>query len=499
MEELEAATVNGEDRFNLIDEPWLPIVEVGQVSLKQLFSSPYNRAIGGNPVQKIAITKFLLAIAQAAYTPNDDFDWAQLGDEELANKCLEYLESWRDHFYLYGERPFLQIPAIHSAAKKSFGDVMVEVATGNTTVLTQTQVGNELTDADKALLIVQLMGFALGGKKTDNSITLSSNYPEKLKSGKPGTSMGRFGFLHSFLQGKSVRETIWLNLLTNQDISGLRTLEQGKGTAPWEQMPQSENCITAEALKGSLMGRLIPLSRFCLLTEDGLHYSEGITHPDYSDGFVDPSISVDFTKRTPSAIWVDPEKRPWRILTSLLSFLGERSFDCPQLRFTIPRAKQSVQVVGIWSGGLRVSSNAGEQFVSGSDDFVESLIYLQAEILGSIWFSNLCLEMKELDDVSKIVWSSTSRYFKTQNVDSKDRAAQASNLFWQLCERQFQSLLEACSDAVQANALRSVFADCAIRAFDTYCAKETARQLDSWAKNRPDFRKYLHKTNEESV
>ena len=37
-----------ENRFNLIDEPWLPVVDVGPVSLRQLFSHPEYRALGGN-------------------------------------------------------------------------------------------------------------------------------------------------------------------------------------------------------------------------------------------------------------------------------------------------------------------------------------------------------------------------------------------------------------------------------------------------------------------
>jgi CRISPR system Cascade subunit CasA len=154
-----------ENSFNLIDEPWIPIVDVGLVSLSQIFSHPEYRALGGNPVQKIALTKLLLVIAQAAGTPEDDEDWAALGAEGLAHKCLEYLDRWHDRFYLYGEQPFLQMPAIKSAAVQNFGAVLAEVSTGNTTVLTQSQVEKNLSDADKSLLIVQLMGFGLGGKK----------------------------------------------------------------------------------------------------------------------------------------------------------------------------------------------------------------------------------------------------------------------------------------------------------------------------------------------
>jgi len=497
-----------ENRFNLIDEPWIPIVDVGRVSLRQLFSGADYRALGGNPVQKIALTKLLLAIAQSAYTSADNDAWAALGAEGLAHKCLIYLEQWHDRFYLYGEKPFLQMPAIKAAAVQNFGAVLAEVSTGNTTVLTQSQIEKDLTDADKALLVVQLMGFGLGGKKTDNSVVLSPGYQDKFNdkgkpsTGKPSASIGFLGFLHNYLQGKFLQETLWLNLFSTQQILELGIYPQGIGIAPWQQMPSGENCATAEALKSSLMGRLIPLSRFCLLAESGLHYSEGIAHSGYKEGVVDPSVSVDFSGKNAKAIWTDPEKRPWRLLTALLSFfsqIGNKGFDCYQLRLNMGRAIRQMPSIGIWSGGLRVSSNAGEQYVSGSDDFVESLIYLHSSILGELWFANLQLEMDELDKLSKIVYGATLNYFKSQNMESKEQAAQVGNLFWQLCERQFQALLDACVSAELALSMRPVFAHFVHKAYDSYCSKDTARQLDAWAKNRPNLSTYLKNLNKEAV
>ncbi len=497
-----------ENRYNLIDEPWIPIVDVGRVSLRQLFSQPEYRALGGNPVQKIALTKLLLAIAQSAYTPEDDADWAALGADGLAEKCLAYLEQWHDRFYLYGEKPFLQMPAIKAAAIQPYGAVLAEVSTGNTTVLTQSQVEKTLTDADKAVLIVQLMGFGLGGKKTDNSIVLTPNYQGKFNdkgkpsTGKPSASIGFLGFLHNFLQGETLSASLWLNLFTRQQIGDLAVYPQGLGTAPWHDMPTGEDDALAQSLKGSLIGRLLPLSRFCLLHEDGVHYSEGIAHAGYKEGVADPSVSVDFTAKDPKAIWADPEKRPWRSLTALLSFFahtGNKGSECHQLRLTMGRAKTKTPTIGIWSGGLRVSSNAGEQYVSGTDDFVESIIQLHSEILGERWFANLQLEMDELDKLSKIVYGATLNYFKSQNMENKDLAAQASNLFWQLCERQFQQLLDACDNPDQARAMRPIFAQFVYKAYDSYCPNDTARQLDAWAKNRPNLAKYLHIPNKEAA
>ncbi|SFR51584.1 type I-E CRISPR-associated protein Cse1/CasA [Thiomicrospira sp. ALE5] len=489
-----------ENRFNLIDEPWIPVVDVGRVSLKDIFSNPNLKALGGNPVQKIALTKLLLAIAQSANTPENDQAWLELGTEGLAKSCLAYLEKWHDCFYLYGEQPFLQMPAIAKAAIQPFGAVLPEIATGNTTVHTQIQQEKTLDDADKALLVLQLMGFGLGGKKTDNTAVLTQGYQGKTKengkgmTGKPGSSIGFMGFLHNFLQGQNLQGSIWLNLFTQDQINQMRVFEAGLGQAPWEQMPAGEADTTAKSLSQSLMGRLIPLSRFLLLSKEGLHYSEGIVHAGYKEGVSDPSVSVNYSGKDPKAIWVDTEKRPWRMLTALLSFMATQTkevFTCPQLEFGLTRGAKQLKQIGIWSGGLRVSSNAGEQYVSGSDDFLESTVSIPAECIGATWFEHLQSEVSELDALAKTLYGCVMSYYKHQLVEGKNQAARATNLFWQLCEGRFQELVNGADNAQQRFALRKVFAGFVYQAFELYCSKETARQLDAWAQSRPNLSKYL--------
>lgn len=490
--------------FNLIDEPWIPVAGKGRVSLKQVFSEPDLRALGGNPVEKIALTKLLLAIAQAAATPDDDEAWRAMGADGMARQCLAYLEQWHDRFDIYGAQPFLQMPAIAAAEVKSYGTVLPEIATGNTTVLMHGQVERALSDAEKAVLLVGLMGFALGGKKTDNGVTLSPGYQGKRNdkgkpsTGKPGPSVAHMGLLHTLLQGDDLRQSLWLNLLTRQRMAQDPRFPAGIGTAPWERMPAGEDDNVAHQLKQSLMGRLVPLCRFCLLAENGLHYSEGIAHANYKDGVCDPTVAVNWSGKEPKALWVNPEKRPWRELTALLGFLGQQQstgFECLQLAASVGRASENVDQFAIWSGGLRVSSNAGEQYASGTDDFVESVVSLQGAALGAFWFAQLQAEMTALDELAKGLYGRVLGYFKTQLVDGGDLAAQATHLFWQLCERDFQPLLDHC-DPSEANTaarhqLRRRFASYAQQAYDRYCPKDTARQLDAWARCRPNHSKYL--------
>jgi len=263
-------------------------------------------------------------------------------------------------------------------------------------------------------------------------------------------------------------------------------------------MPEGEDCVVSLQLKESLMGRLVPLCRFCLLADQGLHYSEGLAHAGYKDGIADPSVAIDYSGKDPKALWANPEKRPWRELTSLLGFFAQQQshgFQSWQLRAGLERLEQMDDAFAIWSGGLRVSSNAGEQYASGSDDFVESQVWLHRDMLGEFWFSQLKAEMDGLDEIAKSLYGRVAGYFKEQLVDGSKLAAQSTSLFWQLCERDFQSLVNSCdqdeASIVRRHRLRQGFARYAQQAYDRFCPKETARQLDAWAKCRPNHSKYL--------
>jgi CRISPR system Cascade subunit CasA len=263
-------------------------------------------------------------------------------------------------------------------------------------------------------------------------------------------------------------------------------------------MPAGEDDTIARSLKQSLMGRLVPLCRFCLLTDFGLHYSEGLAHADYKDGMWDPTVAVNQSGKENKALWANPEKRPWRELTALLGFLAQQQsagFECLQLAAGIGRACVSVESFAIWSGGLRVSNSMGEQKVRGNDDFVESVIWVHGEALNQLWFDQLQAEMTALDELAKGLYGRVVGYFKAQLVDGGDLAAQATHLFWQLCERDFQRLLGHCEQGevhVEARRqLRRRYTGYAQQAYDRYCPKDTARQLDAWARCRPNYGKYL--------
>ncbi|WP_017345815.1 type I-E CRISPR-associated protein Cse1/CasA [Pantoea sp. A4] len=503
-----------ENHFNLIDSPWIPVSEVGPVSLKTIFSNAALRALGGSSVEKIAITKLLLAIAQAAHTPQDDGEWEKMGWQGMAENCLGYLKKWHDRFYLYGDKPFLQMPAIRTAERKSVWALSPEVSTGNTTVLTQTQQQHSTDDADRALAIIVQMGFGLSGKKTDNSVVLTPGYLGKQNdkgkpaSGKHGVSVGHLGLLHSFWLGNSIIHTLWLNLFTTEDIAQL-AMYPSLGVAPWENMPTGEDDKIARALKKSLLGRLVPMGKFCLLENDSIHYTDGVIHAGYLEGKVDPTASVDFSQIKPKALWANPNKTPWRELPSLLHFIGKDKkggVETQQLKITFGRVSSNVEQFSLWSGGLRVSSNAGEQYASGTDDYVQSEIRLSSHLTGSEFINHLEDEMEQLDNVQKLLWGAVVKYFRQlSDIDKSgignvqvfvsSQAEKTTRLFWRLCEQHSQVLISTCASHSTAGKkriqLRKTFVSYALQVFDQMCPNDSARQMDAWACTRPSFSEYL--------
>ncbi len=504
-----------ENRFNLIDEPWIPVADHGRASLRDIFSNPELRSLGGNPVEKIALLKLLLAIAQAAATPEDNKAWQALGADGLAQKCLEYLQHWHDRFWLYGERPFLQLPAIVAAKIYPYASLSPQTASGNTTVLNESQIVESFSDADRAVLLVCQMGFCLGGKKADNTVVLTPGYTGKKndKGNKstpcPGSAVGSKGLLHSFLVGTSIQQTLWLNLFTTQQIERSRKFASGLGKAPWETMPSGEDDQIARDLRQSLMGRLIPLGRSCLLIGEGVHCSEGVAPPSNEAGFADPTVAADYSNsKRPIFLWTNPKKRPWRELTALLGFLSVQSkynIACWQLEACLDRAFDVVDTINVWSGGLAVSTTTGEQKPSGDDDFVSSEVQIPITSDTS-WITFLNREMDGLSLVTSKLKEMIRRYYEaTTNGEKRLTKKQAKSinkignkaeeLFWQLCERDFQTLVDHCEsteDAMEARRqLRYGFTQYALQAYDHYCPNETARQMDAWASCRPNFIDYL--------
>ncbi|MEG2074983.1 MAG: type I-E CRISPR-associated protein Cse1/CasA, partial [Victivallaceae bacterium] len=75
--------------FNLIDEPWIPVVGHQEQSLRDIFTKLELPQLAGNAVDKIVLLRLLLSIAHAAIQLEDDDEWEELTPEIISSEVLK--------------------------------------------------------------------------------------------------------------------------------------------------------------------------------------------------------------------------------------------------------------------------------------------------------------------------------------------------------------------------------------------------------------------------
>ena len=207
--------------YNLLDEPWIPvrlldgtITEVGLLELLRRTTDIADLACE-LPTQSIAIQRLVLAVAYRVATPADEDEWIDRFDEGLPTEAMiDYLEQWRDRFYLFGGRyPFMQVFDLRTAKDEDKTlDAIVACMPKKEKRLFSTRgdLGMvQLTPADAARWLVHAQTYDPSGTRT------GAVGDEKVKGGKGypiGPSWcGQLGLV--WLKGKNLNETLVLNLV----------------------------------------------------------------------------------------------------------------------------------------------------------------------------------------------------------------------------------------------------------------------------------------------
>lgn len=192
--------------FNLIEEPWIEVVEQGgtprQVGLRQALvdARDFRELFDNSPLVMAATLRLLLALLHRVFGPKDRSDWRALWKAGCfdANALDAYFAKWSNRFDLFDkEHPFYQV-AEEPQRPASIGALLYELFSATLFEHTLHDAGVTLSPAAAArtLLVAQMYGF--GGRVSG---------PAYFTEG-PHTRDILF-----FAAGDSLFETLMLNLI----------------------------------------------------------------------------------------------------------------------------------------------------------------------------------------------------------------------------------------------------------------------------------------------
>lgn len=214
-------------KFNLLEEPWIPVLRGGQVEEvgleEALLRAPeIARIETPSPLEEAALYRLLLAILHRALggpsRVEEAVEWWEAG--RFPEKPLRrYLDTYRERFYLFHDRaPFFQVADLPEKDPLPWSKLLPELASGNNPTLFDHTTEDNLPKASyaqaaRALLVHQT--FTPGGLLKRHGVT----------SAKGAPLAGAAAFLPT---GKSLFETLLFNLVPYQK----------EGDAPlWELPP----------------------------------------------------------------------------------------------------------------------------------------------------------------------------------------------------------------------------------------------------------------------
>ncbi|POZ61046.1 type I-E CRISPR-associated protein Cse1/CasA [Chromobacterium alticapitis] len=256
-------------RFNLLDEPWLPVRRldgrVEEVGLLELFAraGELSGLAETDPPNLIAQYRLLLAIFHRALSQGQ-VQWrlrdmaGYYRDGLPVERIHGYLEQWRERFFLFHpESPFMQVAALAAAEEtrdktKPWTQIALSSSTGNAPVVFDHAVDTLPIAIAAPRLLRQLLGFL--------QFTPGGLVKTLRDSDKAGALANTAAAMP---QGDTLAQTLCLAL---HPVSA----DMGRDLPTWEKGP-----LAISALKGEPTLATGPNDRYTRLSRAVLLLSEG--------------------------------------------------------------------------------------------------------------------------------------------------------------------------------------------------------------------------------
>ena len=249
-----------QDSFNLVDQPWIPCVDIGGrrqfLGLEATLSgAPRIREIyDDSPLVTVTLHRLLLAILHANFGPADDGAWGELwqkGSGRFDVKTLhDYFhapERYRRFDLFDADRPFYQSAAVPfsvidpetTKSERSYAisvaKMATELAAGNNDTLFDHSVDDRprsIGPAEAARLVLACQGYSLGGRITF----------EQKQDGSADSSPLVKGAV-AVVRGDNLFQTLMLNLCCYSEIQGEPfRFDRREDKPAWDRDRPAEPC-----------------------------------------------------------------------------------------------------------------------------------------------------------------------------------------------------------------------------------------------------------------
>jgi CRISPR system Cascade subunit CasA len=500
--------------MNIAFDSWIPVTTSDGsstlISVHEAMTHGENYAdLAVRPHERVALMRLLLCVSHAALNGPKDFDeWEQV-PERLPEAADSYLKTWKDSFELFHpEKPWLQLKGLskmengrtdeNTSDLTTISKLIFENASGNNTTLFDHEGLNAeriipLTDVVVGMLSFQC--FSPGG-------LISQIYWGKHKTSKSSKDAPCVpsSMVHAFLRGKNIGETVYVNLLSDEDIS---TYYAGyvKGRPVWESMPMSMG-DTAAIINATqtYLGRLVPMTRFIKLSADGqsMLLGDGFSYPQFADGFhPEPSATVVLRKNQKkderALLAYRPGRAIWRDLGAVMTrqkarqgargplILAKLGYDISADLCVCALARDQATILDATESVYHISENMNSD--AGLNTY-ETGVHQSEVIAGKLGWAVETYRL-EIDGG----WEARLKMAGPSKGQLKARLHSiATNHYWTTVERNLGLLMDfiaaiKCGNAPESpREWQTMLHMSAREAYQLACAQDTPRQMRAFAK-----------------
>jgi CRISPR system Cascade subunit CasA len=436
-------------KFNLIEEPWIPVIKAGKIptsiNLKEclLKAHEISDIYHNSPLVIVGVYRLLLAIIHRLYAPKSSTEWNSIwSTKQFDESAVEtYLQKWHNRFNLIDSQyPFYQV-AEHPAGDEiiSINKIVIHRSAGNNAVFQDHSNDHRydpLSLSEATLNLIAYQVFSPGGGKS-KTINLQHS---------PLTSP-----ISTLLIGNNLFETFLLNTLINPQI------KSSKDDKPyWEQNGkinfESKSKVSGYLDYLTLQSRIVKL--FFKETESGV-VAEGVQIAQgrgLDKDILEPFAKYKLNKEEGLVpIKVNIHKQLWREYYSLTGLTSESTERSP---LNLKQAAE-LEELGILPGGVSLRIFCGGLATDKAKILLWRFDKLPLPL--NLLLDRDCMNLIEsailfATDKSSLLWKRTNTAAKqliSDNVSSADKETakqlqktlSSETLYWSMLETPFKEFV----------------------------------------------------------